>query len=601
LCPQTIATLLAGVERGLTSAEDVRVTADQVASLAANKQRRARERGVVAGEAFSEPRRPETWWRTSSAEEIVATFGRVGASDVAELVLDSKIASGALIGGRPGSGKSVLIHSVIDALTRTYSPSELELYLVDFKEGVEFQIYATAALPHARVVAVESERDFGLSVLQSLDVEISRRGSLFRGRGGEELNLAGYRAQSGEPLPRVVLLIDEFHVLFEREDKIATRAAELLDRVVRQGRAFGVHAILASQTLSGTAGLGKHTLNQIPLRIALQSSEADSRLLLADDNPEARLLSRPGEGILNTKAGLKDANKRFQAAFTSPEDRADRVAMLRRMADERGFTRRPVVFQGRALAEVADVEPGLFRSAAAGTSVELPVGLPATLDGPVKASLRREPGGNLLVVLPDEDMEATLAVVLTTLAASGVRCDHLNFASLEDSRDELWSALQARGLTTVRGRQAPAMLEKAAALVRERLALGEHREPPYVLVLSSLHRARDLDPSTGAPEVDLLEEIVRDGPDVGVFVVAAVDKPISAERRLSRGTLREFGLRLVGPMSKDDSFSLIDSDLAAGLRPSEGVLDDHDRGVAIRVRRFAEPATAWATGLLGLR
>ena len=54
---------------------------------------------------------------------------------------------------------------LITNLALRYSPDEVELYLVDFKKGVEFKAYARAGLPHARVVAIESEREFGLSVL----------------------------------------------------------------------------------------------------------------------------------------------------------------------------------------------------------------------------------------------------------------------------------------------------------------------------------------------------------------------------------------------------------------------------------------------------
>ena len=61
-----------------------------------------------------------------------------------------------------------------------YTPEELELYLVDFKQGVEFKTYAAHELPHARVVAIESDREFGLSVLEKLDAELRRRAESFR-------------------------------------------------------------------------------------------------------------------------------------------------------------------------------------------------------------------------------------------------------------------------------------------------------------------------------------------------------------------------------------------------------------------------------------
>ncbi len=87
-----------------------------------------------------------------------------------------------LIAGKTGSGKSTLLHALITNGALRYSPDELELYLIDFKKGVEFKVYAAMELPHARVIAVESEREFGLSVLQRLDVELKERGEIVPAR-----------------------------------------------------------------------------------------------------------------------------------------------------------------------------------------------------------------------------------------------------------------------------------------------------------------------------------------------------------------------------------------------------------------------------------
>ena len=62
-----------------------------------------------------------------------------------------------------------------------YRPSELQFYLLDFKKGVEFKLYADSELASMRVIGIESEREFGRSVLQRLDTELQRRGELFRG------------------------------------------------------------------------------------------------------------------------------------------------------------------------------------------------------------------------------------------------------------------------------------------------------------------------------------------------------------------------------------------------------------------------------------
>src|SRR5690606_36982073 len=119
--------------------------------------------------------------------------------------------------------------------------------------------YATHNLPHAEVIAIESEREFGLSVLERLDEELRRRGEKFREAGVQ--SLGDYRADHpADPMPRVLLVVDEFQELFVEDDKLAQEAGLLLDRLVRQGRAFGMHVLLGSQTLSGAYSLARSTL-----------------------------------------------------------------------------------------------------------------------------------------------------------------------------------------------------------------------------------------------------------------------------------------------------------------------------------------------------
>jgi stress response protein SCP2 len=598
--PEVVSELLAGVERGLVQASDVRVSLQQVAELAASKHERDVARGTRGPETLPHPTDPNTWWHSSAAEGVSGAFGRIGAKDIATLDLDSQIASGALVGGRMGSGKSVLLHAIILSLATRYSPEELSLYLIDFKEGVEFKAYATHALPHARVVAVESEREFGLSVLQSLDSEITRRGALFRESDGQQLNLAQYRHRTGQPLPRIVLLIDEFHVLFNQDDKIGSASADLLDRIIRQGRAFGVHVLLASQTLTGiSTALNKATLGLIPIRLALQSSDADSRVLLADDNADARLLTRPGEGIHNTKGGLKDGNARFQAAFTSPEERAYLLHQLRTKADARGLTARPVVFEGKEPASVDEAPLDAFTPALSTGVTTVPIGLPLTLDPVVTAPLRREPGGNLLLVMSDDAAYGTLTLAAASLLRNGASVHLLDYGPLDAPWERHLPHLSGQGLTLHRRHTASSALADLDRLVQERHDLNDLTAPTQALIIASLHRARDFDTSSSdGPEVDQLEHILREGPDVGIHVIAWCDKPVSINRRLTSSMQREFSLRLLGPMSKDDSFSLIDNDIAAFLNHSQLVLDDHDQVRTIRARRFALPDPARLATLL---
>src|SRR5262249_50127770 len=187
----------------------------------------------------------EQWWTGSSRQGISVALGRAGATRRQHLELGGRTSQHALVVGKTGSGKSTLLHALITNLALMYSPDEVELYLIDFKKGVEFKTYAVHDLPHARVVAIESEREFGLSVLQRLDAELKVRAERFRAAGAQDLN--AFRSAAPEARsPRILLIVDEFQEFFVEDDKLAQEAAQLLDRLVRQGRAFGMHVLLGS-------------------------------------------------------------------------------------------------------------------------------------------------------------------------------------------------------------------------------------------------------------------------------------------------------------------------------------------------------------------
>src|SRR5262249_47369882 len=179
-----------------------------------------------------------------------------------------------------------------------------------------------------------------------------RRGDLFRKLGVQDL--AGYKRAGGkEKLPRSLLMIDEFQEFFVEEDRVAQGAAMLLDRIVRQGRAFGIHVILGSQTLGGAYTLARATLGQMAVRIALQSNEADAYLIMDENNSAPRLLSRPGEGIYNDMSGATEGNSPFQVVWLSEAERASALDQVQAKARGRNYPA-PVVFEGNAPADIRE-------------------------------------------------------------------------------------------------------------------------------------------------------------------------------------------------------------------------------------------------------
>ncbi len=353
------------------------------------------------------PAEPDIW-KEETTELLRVPIGRSGATKLQYLEIGSGTRQHALIAGKTGSGKSTLFHVIITNLALRCSPEQVEFYLVDFKKGVEFKCYGSRRLPHAKVVAIESDREFGLSVLQRVDDELRRRGDLFRKVGAQDL--AGYkRAQAApKPMPRALLMIDEFQEFFTEEDRVSQGAAVLLDRIVRQGRAFGIHVILGSQTLGGAYTLARATIGQMVIRIALQCNEADAYLIMDQDNPAPRLLSRPGEGIYNDAAGSHRRQLPFQAVWLSDKTRDSYLEKIRERADQNpNQYPGPIVFEGNAPADVLENIP--LRLALQKPAVQIPaqasvwLGAPNSIKGPTEAVFRRQSGGNLLVVGQSEE------------------------------------------------------------------------------------------------------------------------------------------------------------------------------------------------------
>lgn len=255
----------------------------------------------------------------TTKDGIRIPIGIHGANEVQYLTLGVGGSHHALIAGVAGSGKSSLLHTIILRTLMQYSPEELVIYLVDFKRGVEFKIYADFVLPSFKVVAIESEREFGYNILTALEREQKIRADLFKKSHVDKIE--EYR-ELGKKMPRVLVIMDEFHELFSNSnDEFAKKSSIIMERIVRQGRAFGVHMILASQSYSNITGIDKAVFDQMAVRIVLKCSKTDANLLLDGGSEEIDQISidDPGRAVYNSEAGNKEYNSHFRVAYIEPE------------------------------------------------------------------------------------------------------------------------------------------------------------------------------------------------------------------------------------------------------------------------------------------
>jgi DNA segregation ATPase FtsK/SpoIIIE, S-DNA-T family len=553
-------------------------------------------------------------WSEETSEELRVPIGRSGATKLQYLEIGKATRQHALIAGKTGSGKSTLFHVMITNLALWCSPEQVEFYLVDFKKGVEFKSYANRHLPHAKVVAIESDRQFGLSVLERIDAELRRRGDLFRQQGVQDV--AGYKRAGGtEPMPRSLLMIDEFQEFFVEEDHVSQAAAVLLDRIVRQGRAFGIHVILGSQTLGGAYTLARATLGQMVIRIALQCNEADAYLIMDQDNPAPRLLSRPGEGIYNDSAGAIEGNSPFQAVWL-PESVRDRyLAQIRERADRSGKNfPGPFVFEGNSPADVNENATlrGLLESKAAKPPVQARVwlGAPNSIKGPTEAVFQKQSGNNLLIVGQNaESSLSMLAVGLVALSAQypkgAVRFVLLDSTTPESpEREFLDRIVQSvpHEVVRVKGGEVADAMNALAEELKKRGGDEQSNTGPetFVLIheLQNYKKLRQEDEfsfsSTDvASPASILLSVISDGPAHGIHVIATCDSFNNINRFLGRKNLSEFEMRVLFQMSASDSASLIDSPDAATLGMHRALYYNDREGYTEMFRPYARPGNEW--------
>jgi DNA segregation ATPase FtsK/SpoIIIE, S-DNA-T family len=558
-------------------------------------------------------------WSEETAEEVRVPIGRSGATKMQYLEIGRGTRQHALIAGKTGSGKSTLFHIIVTNLALWCGPDQVEFYLVDFKKGVEFKCYANRRLPHAKVVAIESDRAFGLSVLQRVDEELRRRGDLFRQLGVQDV--AGYKKAGGkEPMPRSLLLIDEFQEFFTEEDRVSQGAAVLLDRIVRQGRAFGIHVLLGSQTLGGAYTLARATIGQMVIRIALMCNEADAFLIMDQDNPAPRLLTRPGEGIYNDSAGSIEGNSPFQAVWLPEEVRDDYLAKIRERADDKKFPG-PFVFEGNAPADVREnlILAGLLQSSPAKSAVQSRVwlGAPNSIKGPTEAIFQRQSGSNLLIVGQSEEREMTLlAVALVSLAAQFPK-GAARFIVLDSTppgfpeRDFLGQVIRTVPHEIVQaGNSSLAETMSGLAEDLKKRTADESAPAPETFVLvyglqnfKKLRQEDEFSFSSGeagavSPAAALLN-LISDGPAHGIHIIATCDSYNNVNRFLGRKTLTEFEMRVLFQMSASDSASLVESPDASTLGLHRALYYNDREGYTEIFRPYARPGNDWVEAVAG--
>jgi DNA segregation ATPase FtsK/SpoIIIE, S-DNA-T family len=484
----------------------------------------------------------------------------------------------ALIAGTTGSGKSELLRSLVAGLAAGCSPEHLTFVLIDYKGGATFD--ACADLPHVVGTVTDLDAHLADRALRSLHAELRRREALLRAVGAADL--AAYRQSATEPLPRLVVVIDEFATLVAEQPQFL----HALVGIAQRGRSLGVHLILATQRPNGV--ISDDVRANTNLRIALRLQDAMEAVdVVGDAGPAAIARGLPGRAVM--RLGPEEVLT-FQTAHCTATD-GEGATVLRRLVDAVSAAA-ALVGASTPLAPWLPPLPGSVSVA----DVELPAGTVGVVDDPDRQ--RRLPlcwspndGHLLLVGSKGSGVTSTLVLLGSVAARQGSHVYAIDGRG-DALLDRLGETAACGGVVRVHERERLIrLIGRLGAELTRRAAGTAAGSQPLVLLVDGFDLVRSsLDEFETASEHETLETLMAIGASHGIAVVAAFDRvaaiPSAILARSSRrwvfhltDALDAAGLGLGGgtvpgvvPGRMFDTASGLEAQLAHGVVPLSSVV-----------------------------
>lgn len=527
-----------------------------------------------------------------------------------------------MLAGTTGAGKSVLLETLVISLLMHNRPDELNLVLVDFKGGstflpfVEFsgdsqerarrevQAGRSTRCPHVVGLILSTEGDEGSDfdeaaasrVIASLKAEVSRRERILSRYGGELKNYEKRKPANAEPLPRLLLVFDEFARVLDSAPGFMPQ----LVNVAGKGRSLGMHLLLATQSLTGK--LTPELKNNVDLRISLRQNEKADSVEVLDAPDAASVPGRlKGRGYIVSKKDDSPRPKPFQSGHlvAPPPREGAPEATARIVAWEALGDARPLASQQHSAHAATDRDLALDAVEAASTAVTLPVpfrpllpplptkiaatDLPGLATEPIPAgqipfaladlpSMQAQPtftfpldGSMRLMIAGGSQSGRTTA--LRALLHAGVRSfspDELHIYVVEREPGGLADYEELPHVGGVFGPAEPDRMRRFITWLgketsrREAAQYTQTTKPPTVLSLIDgweiIHDPLDND-SFETSLAKTLYDVIRSGPKVGVHVIVTCDWG-----PLTRKLGGQFDTRVLLPFPQ--------ADIVKGLVPS---------------------------------
>lgn len=556
-----------------------------------------------------------TWYLGDATSVFEVPLGISGASNVQKLTVRST-AQHALISGITGSGKSSLLRTMIVAAMMKYTPEHVNFYLIDFKEGVEFEIFNRYKLPWIKAIALNTQRVFAYEILRFIQAEFQERANA--------MNRHGVNAVCkipGNTFPRIVLVFDEIQELLRIDDEITEKCINILAMLVSEGRAMNINIIIASQNFAVCRGMDVLKAN-MAIRIALKGAPESTQVIMGEDFNCSQLeKGGDGYGAINDASGESGYTNFFSGGYLGEEELCDMLSKFEAtMKHRRTDTRIMSIYIDRdrenkfnRFIGSSEVIPNKRPS-----DYEMVLGDEFLIGKKREYFISREKGENLAVIGKEEEVArsvfacAILSAFYGELASSAknIRNELVRLIDLSDEYEKdadyftFMSSLFTRQISRAGLSDSEEMIVDTYNNLMDRMNGRTDSTERLFFMIFGIDSIMSLRKEKPAVEGDItvrekLIRILQDGPEYGINCIFWA-RSLSIFRKLIGDDViqDEFSKRIFfGQRQEEAEFVLCSDDDVSLIKGKTVFYKDTDKATASAFRVYETPERSWVRKL----
>jgi S-DNA-T family DNA segregation ATPase FtsK/SpoIIIE len=521
--------------------------------------------------------------------------------------------SNALVCGGVGSGKTNFLKTVITSVALQYSPAEVEMYLIDMKNGAGFSVFQTHQLPHVKLFAFSAENELIRDVFENLKAEMEQRYKEYAKYNIDNLDDV-YKDSNLAPFApkRTIVIIDEFASIFTEDGLYLDEIASNILNIVQKGRAMGINLLLATQNFNNIRNSAfTQAVTLIPTRILLKSSiDAALSILGMSNSNAAKEITRIGEGLINCNYGELNSdggNSFFKSFLLDNDDLIPVLLEIRQEVEARNLNAANAMFIDSSKEAVFTANEALFSGGSSSENFKK-IGIPCWLGE--SFLMKKENHFSFQwkinsrsyyqnVLVSGNEREYSMQAIYSILSSISYRMPEIGCAlkiinpfdyelSADLGINNVMSSLEIANPEIFTESELGYVLNQLNAL--QEIRRGTDDRTPVIVFIPGLEKFIQLHSEYGDNELArLLKSLMNSGSSFGIYFVVEINKPSNLQK-IHRDLIGCFEHRICFSVNTEESEFIVNTKVAAQLIDMD---NQHMRSKAIYYAQSTQEQTKY--------